>query len=100
MITLQQLDEAIELYERCLKEKWGGFKIDAKRMDIGLCQFMDRNYGYRLSNDMPSPYKLNVICPHGWKIDKTHQERFQPRIVFLKTLREELIKEGYYEINE
>jgi hypothetical protein len=53
MITLQQLDEAIELYERCLKEKWGRKKIDKHYMEDGLCFFMYWRYTYRLKLDMP-----------------------------------------------
>jgi hypothetical protein len=101
MITLQQLDEAIELYERCLKEKWEYWEILENELGAGLCSFFTEKFNtnelYRL---IDIPKGGWYLCPRGDDLHYSHQKRFAPRIVFLKTLREELIKEGYYEINE
>jgi hypothetical protein len=103
MITLQQLDEAIELYERCLKEKWDIPKIREHNMSRGLCWFLEAYYKIE-DFDAYEFIRLRVghgyLSPEGDNRECSHKERFYPRIVFLKTLREELIKEGYYEINE
>jgi hypothetical protein len=99
MITLQQLDEAIELYERCLNEKWSRTEAYFGRVNDGLCYFMFCRYNFNMRSLVPKEYYREPICK-TFADGATHQEAFAPRIVFLKTLREELIKEGYYEINE
>jgi hypothetical protein len=97
MITLAQLDEAIDLYERCLKEKWGFPKIYKLDMERGLCLFMMGRYGYELSLDMPIKYSKRYIWETFIEF-RNYRQAFAPRIAFLKTLREELIKEGYWDL--
>ena len=79
-------EQALKDYEQCLKKKWGWRTIEVKRLEAGLCWYFYKKIkdGNMFADLWDECGSASYICCRGDYYHRSHEERFAPRIKFLK----------------